>query len=685
MAYEEAQQQGDADRADAVPDVDPATKALVEKWCARMKDAREHHDKAFKRMRANMDLAARGADKEWLESGKYVVPVLVRYINQAVSQLYAKNPKATVQRKRRLMYQLWDGRTDSLQAAMETAAMGDPNAMAIVQEVQMVVQNDQMLDRMAKTLETLWEYYVNEQAYDYKQQIKAAVRRAKVCGVAYAKLGFQRIMEPRPEVMARIEDTTSKIARLESLLKDAADGTMEQESAEMAELQALLADLQAAPEMIVREGPVFDFPRADEVLIDPECRHLKSLAGACWIAFPYDLDPETVEEIYKVDVRGSYRKYEETKPGETTARADKDRCKARVYEVWDKKNQQVFTICDGHPDFLKPPAEPDVRLERFWPIFPLVFNEIEHENDIFPPSDIENAKHIQLEYNRSREALREHREAARPWWVTGGQIEEEEAKAISGHASHAVVRLKALAAGGKVSDLIQAGPAAPIDPNLYEVEMHFNDLLRTVGVQEANLGAVAGGTATESSIAEQSRSASLADNVDDLDAWLTEIAKSTGHLMLMEVSKERVVEIVGPGAVWPDMPQTREEVSKDLLLEIKAGSSGRPNRAAELANMERAAPVVVQIPGLNPAPLGRRYLELLDIDPEEAAAEGMPSITAMNALMAKMATNAGAQPTGDPASDPNQQGGQGAQNAPRGQQNEPGGQPSYQEPIPISA
>lgn len=684
MAYEENEQAQSGDAAEAVESTDPATKALVERWCKKMREAREHPPTkaAFERMRKNMELAARGAEKSWIEAGKYVVPILVRYINQAVSQLYAKNPTASVSRKRRLMYQVWDGRTDTLQAAMEMAAFGDPNAMAIIEEVQGVVQNEQMLDRMAKTLEALWEYYVNEQAFDYKQQIKAAVRRTKVCGVAYAKLGFQRIMEPRPEVMSQIEDVTSKIEHLQALLKDAAEGEIEDESATMAEMTSLLADLETQKEFIAREGPVFDFPRADEVLIDPCCRHLKSLAGAEWIAFYYDMDPDRVEEVYGVDVSKTHQRYNEPRED---AKGKPEGSKARVYEIWDKKNQQVMAICEGHPDFLKAPAEPDLKLERFWPLFPLVFNEIEHESEIYPPSDIENARHIQYEYNRSREALREHREASRPWWVTGGQVEAEELKKIGNHSAQEVVTLKALAAGGKVNDLLMAGPTAPIDPNLYEVEMHFTDLMRTVGVQEASLGAVAGGTATESSIAEQSRSASLADNVDDLDAWLTEIAKATGQLMLMEVSKERVLEIVGPGAVWPDMPATREEVVKDLLLEIKAGSSGRPNRAAELANMERAGPVLTQIPGLNPAPIGRRYLELLDIPIEEATAEGMPSITAMNALMAKMAAGAGANPTGDPATDPNQQGGQGAQNAPRGMQNEPGGQPSYQEPIPTPA
>jgi hypothetical protein len=208
-----------------------------------------------------------------------------------------------------------------------------------------------------------------------------------------------------------------------------------------------------------------------------------------------------------------------------------------------------------------------------------VFNEIEHEEELYPPSDVEQAKHIQNEYNRSREALREHRIAARPYYAVSNRLEQEERKKLANHAAHEIISFNQLAPGEKVEDFLQRGPTAPIDPNLYEVEMIFNDLLRTVGTQEANLGGMSGGTATESSIAEQSRTVSQADNVDDLDELLTDVAKAFGQICLMELSKETVVEIVGPGAVWPDMPQSREEAAKDLLLEIKAGSSGRPNRA----------------------------------------------------------------------------------------------------------
>src|SRR3546814_7077290 len=87
------------------------------------------------------------------------------------------------------------------------------------------------------------------------------------------------------------------------------------------------------------------------------------------------------------------------------------------------------------------------------------------------------------------------------------------------------------------------------------------------GSKEANLGGAAGATATESSIAEGSRISSLESNTDDLDELLTTLARATGQLMLMELSVEKVIEIVGPGAAWPNLDR---EDRKSTRLKLQS-------------------------------------------------------------------------------------------------------------------
>lgn len=681
-----------AKTADA-PEVTDQRAALVKDIIKDAKDSYAfYEDQAFKRMRECMKLAAHGTvDKERAKAlnGAYVVPILNRYINQAVAGLYAKNPKAVAQRKEKLYYKLWDGDPQTLQATMaelqQAAAtpaqvdpmtgqpMADPqtmNSMAMMQEIETAKQEMVLYERMGRTMSLLFAYFLDEQDAGYKEQFKALVRRTKVTGVGWAKLGLQRIMQLSPDQEARIADSTQQIVTMEAGLKELADGDIDEASAKMEELRLLIQQIQASPDLIVREGPVYSFPRSTEVFPDRRCRHLKTLAGTRRLFQQYDMLSEEILEVYGVDVGSSYTAYDSA--GKTTAGDVKSK-KARVWEVQDKKLGQVYTVCDGYPDFLKVPAEPDVKIDRFWTLFPLVFNEIESDEEIYPPSDVWAARHMQAEYNLARQGMKDHRIAARPRPVAArGKLEDSDKKTLAEQEAFELIEINAITAGEKVNDVIGWLKLPGVDPNLYETETTFSDILRSVGAQEANFGGTSNSTATETSIAEQGRMSTNGSDVDDLENLLTALARATGQLMLQELSKDMVVEIVGPGAVWPDTKPSREDISKELLLGIEAGSNGRPNKAAELANMERAMPYLTLIPGIKPTPIAKKYLGLLDIDVDDTIAEGLPSITAMN-QMANHVMQAGNGPNA-----PQNQGDKGANNAPGpNQANEPQSQPAF--------
>jgi len=691
-------------------EVEPSRKALVKKWLEDITAAEKKWAPDFKRMRTCIKLAANGTivkgDAEGEGEGTtYVVPIINRLINMAVAGLYAKDPTAIAKRKPKLMYQLWDGDPATIQAAMAAAmpptqpgapdpatgqptqqpvidpmtgqpAGGDPNAIALLQEIQMVKQAIVLQDRMAKTLGLLFAYFLEEQDSGYKEMFKALVRRVKVCGVGYVELDFQRQLRENPDVAARIADVTSQISTIEALLAQCKAGDIEDESAKCEELRLLVQDLTQKLEVVVREGPVLSFPRATEVFPDKDCRHLKTFAGSRFVARRYDMTVDRIAEVYKVDVEGNCTPYENSKAG--TGKSGKD-SKCRLYRVQDKRNQQVFVVCDGYPDFIVEPAEPDVKLERFWTIFPLVFNEVESDDEdvsIFPPSDVWNARHMQREYNSSRQGLREHKKAARPRWAAGaGKLEEKDKAILKNSQAFEILELPALSAGEDINKILAVVPVPGVDPNLYETETTFNDIQRVVGAQQANLGGTSGDTATETSIAENSRQSGVGSDVDDLDSMLTALARAMGQLLLLEMSKEMVIEICGPGAVWPDAPPTREQVVKDLILEVEAGSSGRPNKAAEIANFERVMPWVQVLPGMNPKPWAQKALTLFDMDVEEAYVEGMPSIASMN-QMAGRNMQAGGGPN-----DPNRQGGEGGDNQASTQHNEPQSQPAHPAPM----
>jgi hypothetical protein len=662
------------------PDPEPNRRALVKRWTSLVTAAKEHWKQDFKRMRSNMDFVH---GNQWSNDNeskdKYVANIVQRHLQQKVAALYAKNPKAVCKRRKTLDFAVWDENMQSIMSAMQQlqgAAMGavDPavgiQSQSMIQDAMQGYQKRQMMDKIAKTMEILFHYYIAQQEPGFKLQVKQMIRRACTCSVAYMKVGFQRIMQKRPEDVDKITDVTQRIAMLKRISADQIDDKLTPDDPETEQLRIILEELRARPEQILKEGLLFDFPASTSIIVDPRCRNIRTFIGAQWIAQEFILSKEDMKEIYHIDIGKNYTAYRPDAPAENPLErqkepGDKDMCV--VWEIYSKTDGMLYKVCDGYPDFIEEPSAPDVQLERFWPFFALTFNDIENERKIFPPSDVELLAPMQKEYNRSRQALREHRIANRPLYaVPNGMIDEEDVQKLQTRPNNAVVVLNAMQPGQSVNEVIQVVKPAPIDPALYETNGIFDDVLKTVGGQEANMGGTNSATATQSSIAESSRSAAISSNIDDLDDMLTEMARACGQIMLANLNEETVKRIVGPGAVWPVM--SAQEIADELMLEIEAGSSGRPNKAAEVANFQQLAPIMMQIPGLDPTWLLKQAILRMDdsLDTTDALVGGLQSIIAMNSQKQMMA------PSGNPAEDPNAQGSQGAQNT---QPRQPGAAP----------
>ena len=637
-------------------------KALVSRWTSKIKQAKSFHDKAYKTMRRDMNATLKGFDDEAWTEEQYVANILQRHVQQRTASLYAKNPKAVANRRSRMEHTVWDSDPQTLATAFQAAQQASqlqmpppPSAIAIIQDYEKAKSHNKMLDNVAKTLEHLFDYYMKEQQPNFKTQMKALVRRVVTTGVGFVKVGFQRDLDRSPEVAAKISDVQAQLDFVRRVSMQAADGDIEEDDPQIEELMLSMKALMSQEMMTVREGLVFDFPEANSIIIDPMCRQLRGFVGASWVAHELYLTPDEVQEIYSVDLDNKFLSHDmkgrlsgpndpyqnRVSYSETTNDRESEGL-VQVWEVYDRRTGVQYCIANGYTDFLREPMSPDVKVETFWPVFALVFNEVEHQDHLYPPSDISLLLPMQHEYNRARQGLREHRRANRPKYAApAGVLEDVDKEKLATHPANAVIELQALAAGQKVNDVIQPIGQIGIDPNLYEVRSIFDDIQLVVGAQESQFGGLSKATATETSIAESARMSSLGANVDELDGFMSEITRAAGQILFAEMSVEEVKKIAGPGAVWPEM--TRDQIMEEVFLEIEAGSTGKPNRAAELANIERIMPFLLQIPGIDPQWLAKELLKRLDdkLDLDAAFADKIPSIVAMNQQQ---------QPgTGDPA------------------------------------
>lgn len=664
---------------------------------------KEHFRKVFKRMRRDMRIAMVGHDTDWTDE-KYKANITGRHVKSKTAALYAKNPKAVARRVDKLDFKIWDENQQSLmmayqviqqaQTIAQAAAMpvdpvtgaappepqlppGFEQAQALIQDFMEGYQARQEATKVAKTLEKLFGYAIREQQpLGFKESMKQTVRRACTTGVGYVKLAYQRKMGPPPGVDYRLEDTRTRLDHIQALMEDVDEGTDPDLEAEQAELAAAVAALQAAPEVVVSEGLVFDFPQSTRVIPDRLTRSLEGFVGARHLTVEYLFTPDEIKSMFGVDLERSYKPYNasgkaadttdsstEQFQGELFSSSDGDDSStqrsdmALVWEYYDKPSGLVYYICDGHQGFLKPPAAPDVYVDQFWPVWALTFNAVESEEDLFPPSDVSLILDIQKEYNRSRDGKRNHRKAAIPRWVYAkGSVQDEDLDWLKTAGPFSATGLN-MDPTSDIKKVLQAVPVPGVDPNLYDVGEVMADLQYVVGASQSSLGVPTKGTATANQIAAGANATSDSASVDDLDNFLTAVTRGAGQILLREMSEQTVMRIVGPGASWPEL--TLQDIADEIFLEIEAGSTGKPNQAVEVANWEKMLPLLMQMQGLSPNWLARETLRRLDdrMDLTDAFVDDLPSIVAQNRQ---------AQPApGDPNAQPDAQGHQGAANGPQ--------------------
>jgi hypothetical protein len=627
-----------------VPQPEPAQSvtAEVKMWNDRILAAKRKAEPDFTRRRADEEFVygLQWPQQEDLNDERYIANIVMREVNQAVAQLYARNPRAVAKPRQRMEYVLWDEHPETLMQAAQALTSGspDPMAMAVVQDFMQGQQQKALIAGLCKTLETWYKVQIDRQEPNFKLQMKQLVRRTKVCGCGYIRISFKREERFSLEPSQTAVPIPNRIKRIADLVDQHARGLFDENSAKIEELKLLLNSVQysMANPTEARESTerlVFDFPPSTSIIVDPKCRMLKGFVGASWIVQEFLMPLDEARAFFEkpdLQVGSDYAKNYTASGTDTLqmemfkAEGQKEESHVAVWEVFDKQTRSRFFMCDGYKDYLLEPEEPKPCVQRFWPILPLTFNDTETEPyaraSIYPPSDVRLMRSAQLEWNNCGQRLKEHRRSNRPKYLTGaGWLTDEDKLVLKGNTPvGSVIEIKGAPPGDDINKKLTPFQHAAIDPALYTTEPLQRDFLLTTGSQQANLGPITSrGTATEASISEQSKVTAVSSNVDDLDELLTEMASVSGEMALREASVEQVKRDVGPGAVWPQTQ--REEYCDRVYLEVQAASSGRPNQAMEVAFMREIIPLLIQA-GANPIFIVREIVKRWDdrLDVNEA-------------------------------------------------------------------
>jgi len=592
----------------------------IQSWQKRITERKNECESAFHAMAKDAKFA-RGLQwsvQKTLEYDKYVCNLVLRNLAQGVALLYARNPEVAVSRRDRMDFTLWDGKEESIAAArmaQQQAAMtgspSNPMADAMTTDYSEGQLWRDMLDRICQTLQITTQYMFDSLKPGFKKQMKQLVRRAKTCGVGYVQINYV----DGHEGSLSTSETESTIMERGGKVKHIADGfvkgTYDAESPKVYEagvtLQSAVMDAVGGSQQNLNQRITFDFLPPASVIVDKRCRSLNGFVGARWLVVEKSTDLDTVNSTFGLNVSASAIKTSESEKTISTLNQPPTDAKGpkrvKLWEVEDLETKTYFTLLEGYDDFIVEPAAPIPDTNAFWSIVALVFNEVEYDPSaedadpcgVYPPSDVALMRSPQLEWNRTRQALRVHRIANTPKYMTGkGWLTEDDKDAINDSTEDsAVIELQGATSSDDIGKKLAPFKHDPIQPTLYDTQVLTQDIQLAAGTQETTLGNPSPKvTATGATIAEQSKNNVAASNVDDLDDFLSEVAEICGEIILKYFTLETVQRIAGRGAVLPQ--QNREDYLNQVLVSTKAASSGRPNKAMDIANFERIVPLIIQ-------------------------------------------------------------------------------------------
>lgn len=650
------------------PSTDEIT--LANKIRERITSDKSAFEVVFDSMRKDAYIARHGHapdyPKDW-----YRANLINPHIQNRVSSLYSKDPTVTAIIHDRMYYEVWDEDPETLMAAFQAVEMqknmppvdefgmpamplpGIEEDFAIYQDFLAGEAKKRALKRYARGVEKSIAYYMREpMPLNFKDGMKGVVRRACTTRVGWVKIDYRSAAIEEPAAAQEISDTARRMSNITGLAV-----TKDNEGANRYEANLAYKALTESQSSILYEGLQFTYPESHRVIPDKNTRSLKGLVGARWCTVEY---PYTQEQLL-----ATYGRL----PNPNSSQEDLSNEKTDTILVWehfDKMTGLVYVLCDGVDGFLQEPGPLPYEIDGFFPIFALVFNEVEDPENPYPPSDVELMFPMQDTFNRLRQAQREHRDAAIPKYITPvGALDANSKANISNADAHTVVEIS-IPLDRDIRSVIQPVPTVGHNPDLYQTAEIYRDMMQAGRTSEAAMGGASRKTATEMELSAASQQTSVGSNVDDLDSTIRSVMRACGQIVMMCQSREKALQIVGPGVEWPEYADA--DILREIEIDVIGGSSGRHNAAADIANISRIVPFLLQTPGVNPLWLAKFILSRTDdkIDLNEAITPGIQSIVKQNAMAAAAGIGA------DPMADPNMQGMEGGNQVERPQEGVPG-------------
>jgi hypothetical protein len=594
---------------------------LVKALQAEYEAARDFDKPARMTYASDRKYAAGLSDPSWASDAN----LIGSFIDIMTSFLYAQNPDV------------------SCKPAEKVKPLQDPNAPP---QQQQQSANDQDAQAFAQTMELmiskLWHLA------KMKRGVRRQVRSVLSIGIGWSKGLMWSRKRPQPQVEKALYDAEQQtmalqaaVAELKDTNSDPNDLVLQQEK-----ITNLIGDLRSKLLKNTEAGLNYDFVRAEDMQVSLDVSNVMDYRDADWMSediyiprtalrtrFPV-LEEEDVQRAivyYQKNIPANAKgdvlqaatgeeaadgNYSKTAPSLVMSGAKPTEF-AKVVEFWDRRDGHVKTFVDGMDRWAVEPYIPPQASNRFYPYFGLAFFEVDGHRH--PQSLSWRLRKLQDEYAACRSNQRLTRERSIPGLIfNSGLMSPEDAKKLEVSVIAEMVGLKLTDINMPIQNAVMVKPLPTIDVRLWDTSVIRQDMESLSGVQEALQQTVSQQpkTATEAQIQQTGFASRTSADRDSLEDMLTDLAEYTAETAIQEIPGPVAQRIAGGNAFWP-YGMDVQDVLTMVDVDITAGTTGKPNLAADKANWATILPLlqklIVQIRQVQPSdpPLAQALENLL--------------------------------------------------------------------------
>lgn len=558
---------------------------LIKRLMGEYEEARDFDKSARMTFAQDRKYAAGMADPSWASDAN----LIGSFIDILVAFLYAQNPDVNVD------------------AAEQVGAQPNDDNTAFAQTAELVISRLWKLARL-------------------KTVVRRQVRAVLSVGVGWMKALMWSKARPQPQLEKELHDAEAQMARIMDLKDEVREGESGTDLDVLeAELKQLIAGLRANIMKRKEYGLATDFVRSEDIQVSLDVSSIADYLSADWISedmyipkkalrvrFPRltqeDEDRATVyyQKNLPANAKGDVLQaatgdeaadgtYSKTAPT-TQMGGSKPVQFVKLIEFWDRRDSNIKTACDGVERWCVPPYTPPQASTRFYPYFGLWFFEVDGHR--FPQSLSWRLRKLQDEYSACRSNQRLTRERSIPGLIFNrALVSPEDAKRLEDSVIAEMVGIQPTDINTPIQNIVMAKPLPTVDTRLWDPTSIRADMESLSGVQEAlqqSMQSRQPKTATEAQIEQTGFASRTSADRDNIEEMLRDLADYTLETGIQEIDGEGAQRIAGPMAFWPYGMDIQDLLTM-VAVDIEAGTSGKPNLAADKANWATILPLLQKL------------------------------------------------------------------------------------------